>query len=155
MREALLVGQADADGGAERCRRAPLPPASRQAPILQRVVLADVEVDVDRVLRDDGREDGRAVSVPPPLTKLPGVTSVRLMRPEMGAVMRQKLSSSSAALTRASATLTAASASRIEVLAVVEHLLGDVVALTSGRPRSTSSYALLTLTLAWSSSALA
>ena len=52
------------------------------------------------------------VSLPPPLTKLPGVTSVRLMRPEIGAVMRQKLNSSSAALTRASATFTAASASR-------------------------------------------
>ena len=69
------------------------------------------------------------VSVPPPLTQLPRVTSVRLMRPEIGAVMRQKLSSSSAVLTRASATFTAAVASRTRFSRSSKVFLGDGLAL--------------------------
>src|SRR4029079_14935693 len=59
MRDARLVGEADADAGAEYAGRAPAA-RLRQALVLQRIVLADVEVDIDRVLHDDGGEDGRA-----------------------------------------------------------------------------------------------
>ena len=95
------------------------------------------------------------VSLPPPLTKLPRVTSVRLMRPEIGAVMRQKLSSSSAVLTRASATFTAAVASRTRFSRSSKVFLEMASLLSSGLPRSTSRLELLTRTLASLSWALA
>ena len=55
VREAALVGQRDLDGGAD-IGRARAHAALGQALVLDVVVLADVEVDVDRVLADDGGE---------------------------------------------------------------------------------------------------
>jgi hypothetical protein len=110
MREASLVGQPDLDGGAE-LGGAGATPRSASRLYLMWLFSADVEVDVDRVLADDGGEKG-PLAVPPALTQLPAVTRVRLMRPVMGESMLVKERSSSADLTLASATFTAAWASR-------------------------------------------
>ena len=59
VRKALLVGQPHADGRSDHAGRAHAR-GPREPLILQRVVLAHVEVDVDRVLRDNGGEKGVA-----------------------------------------------------------------------------------------------
>ena len=59
VREATLVGQTDLDQRAEVGGAGP-DAALGQPLVLDVVVLADVEVDVDRVLADDGGQQCRA-----------------------------------------------------------------------------------------------
>ena len=91
----------------------------------------------------------------PALTQLPAVTSVRPMRPEIGAAMVAKDRSSSADFTLASATLTAAWASFRSAMRSSKVLSEMILRSTSGRPRTMSRLAFSTLVVAANSSALA
>src|SRR6202011_2659309 len=81
--------------------------------LIGRVVgLAEVEVEIDRIERHDGREFGRGGGPGPPLIRLPIETCRRLTRPLKGATMWINSILSCAAWMAASAALTAAAAAR-------------------------------------------
>ncbi len=91
----------------------------------------------------------------PALIQLPAVTSVRLMRPEMGAAIVANERSSSADLTLASDTFTAAWASRRSDMRSSKVLSEMILRSISGWPRATSRLAFSTLVVAANSSARA
>ena len=133
MGETLLVGQADADRRAEHAGGA-FAARFRQAGVFQRVVLADIEVDVDRVLRDDGRQDRIAGVVAAPAHE---VAAGDERAADAAGDRRRDAAEAELELGRLDPRLRYLNRGlRLahDVLAVVEDLLGDVVALQERAP---------------------